>query len=66
MKILRLFALLLIASAANVHAQTNYGGEIVSYNTFGEGMMVTRAKIIPLSGTVTNIFFFNRGGSTLE
>ena len=23
-------------------------------------MMVTRAKIIPLSGTVTNIFFFNR------
>jgi len=35
-------------------------GEIVSYNKFGEGMMVTRAKIVPLSGTVTNIFFFNR------
>ena len=60
MKILRLFTLLLTVAASNVYAQTNYGGEIVSYNTFGEGMMVTRAKIVPLSGTVTNIFFFNR------
>ena len=60
MKTLRLFALLLLAAATNAHAQTNYGGEIVSHSTFGEGMMVTRAKIIPLSGTVTNIFFFNR------
>ena len=60
MKTLRLFALLLLAAATNAHAQTNYGGEIVSHSTFGEGMMVTRAKIVPLSGTVTNIFFFNR------
>ena len=60
MKILRLFTLLLLAAATNTHAQTNYGGEIVSHSTFGEGMMVTRAKIVPLSGTVTNIFFFNR------
>ena len=66
MKVLRLFALLLMAVTSNIHAQanipeqTNYGGEIVSYNTFGEGMMVTRARIIPLSGTVTNMFFFNR------
>jgi len=60
MKILKLCGLLLTMAATNLHAQTNYGGEIVSYNTFGEGMMVTRAKIVPLSGTVTNIFFFNR------
>ena len=57
-RLLTLFLLLIVAS--NVQAQDNYGGEIVSYNTFGEGMMVTRAKIVPLSGTVSNMFFFNR------
>lgn len=53
------FFLLLIASS-NAQAQNNYGGEIISFNTFGEGMMVTRAKVAPLSGTVSNMFFFNR------
>jgi len=51
---------LLLLAASNIQAQNNYGGEIVSYNTFGEGMMVTRAKVAPVSGTVSNIFFFNR------
>ena len=61
MKIPRILTLfLLFAAVSNLQAQENYGGEIVSYETFGEGMMVTRAKIVPLSGTVTNMFFFNR------
>ena len=52
---------------ADTHAQTNFGGEIVTYNTFGEGMMVTRAKIIPLSGTVINtINNINRSGRTVR
>ena len=37
MKNLRLFTLLLTVAASNLYAQTNYGGEIVSCNTFGEG-----------------------------
>lgn len=40
-----------------VSAQENDGGEIVNDQTFAEGMMVTRVKMVPLSGTVTNIFF---------
>ena len=28
--------------------------------TFGEGVMVTKAKMVPISGTVSNIFFYNR------
>ena len=60
MKILQAFTLLLVVASGSAHAQQNYGGEIVSYNKFGEGMMMTRAKIVPLSGVVTNIFFFNR------
>jgi len=55
-----LISFLLLVSVSNVQAQNNFGGEIVSYDTFGEGMMVTRAKVAPLSGTVSNIFFFNR------
>ena len=61
MKILRIVTFLLfLVPVLNVQAQSNFGGEIVSYETFGEGMMVTRAKIVPLSGVVTNMFFFNR------
>ena len=41
-------------------AQTSTGAEIVSHQRFGQGMMVTKAKIVPLSGVVSNIFFFNR------
>ena len=52
------FAALLLST--NAQAQQIHGGEIVSYNTFGEGLMVTRAKMVPLSGMLTNIFFFNR------
>ena len=36
------------------------GAEIVSYQTFGEGLMVTKAKIPPISGLVSNFFFYNR------
>ena len=53
------FSLLLLA-VSNAQALNNFGGEIVSYETFGEGMMVTRAKVAPVSGTVSNMFFFNR------
>ena len=61
MKVSRvLTAFLFFLAVSNVQAQNNFGGEIVSYNTFGEGMMVTRAKIVPLSGVVTNMFFYNR------
>ena len=51
---------LLLLSVSNAQALNNFGGEIVSYETFGKGMMVTRAKVAPLSGTVSNMFFFNR------
>jgi len=44
----------------SVQAQTSQGAEIISYNTFGEGLMVTKAKMAPISGTVNNIFFYNR------
>ena len=60
MKIQRILGVLLMLLAANTQAQTSYGGEIVSYQTFGEGMMVTRAKVVRFSGTVSNFFFFNR------
>ena len=58
MKISRIITFfLLLLALSNVQAQENYGGEIVSYHTFGEGMMVSRIKVVPLSGTVTNMFF---------
>ena len=61
MNIIRIVTfILLFVPVLNVQAQENYGGEIVTFNTFGEGMMVTRARMVPLSGTVTNMFFFNR------
>jgi len=61
MKISRIITFfLLLLALSNVQAQENYGGEIVSYHTFGEGMMVSRIKVVPLSGTVTNMFFYNR------
>ena len=44
----------------HAHAQSAFGGEIVSFNTFGEGLSVTRAKAASTEGTVSNIFFFNR------
>ncbi|MEM1121017.1 MAG: discoidin domain-containing protein, partial [Bacteroidota bacterium] len=42
-------------------AQTSsFGGEVVSWRTFREGLMVTRAKVPALPGAVSNMFFFNR------
>ncbi|RVU83719.1 hypothetical protein EOL70_15450 [Leucothrix sargassi] len=56
-----LLALLLCTPTLSAQADTtSEGAEIVSYNTFGEGLMVTRAKMAPISGTVSNIFFYNR------
>ncbi len=61
MKIRWIFSIvLLFAPVLSVQAQTSRGAEVVSYNTFGEGLMVTRAKMVPISGTVSNIFFYNR------
>lgn len=57
-KLYLLFILLLPFSVSQ--ATTSQGAEIVSYQTFGEGMMVTKAKMVPISGTVSNIFFYNR------
>ena len=51
----------LCASALSAQAQTtSQGAEIISYHKFGEGLMVTRAKMVPISGTVSNMFFYNR------
>ena len=50
----------ILSSALSAQAQTSRGGEIITFNTFGEGLMVTRAKMAPISGTVSNIFFYNR------
>lgn len=55
-----LFIICLFAPVFPVQAQTSQGAEIISYHTFGEGLMVTRAKMVPISGTVSNIFFYNR------
>lgn len=55
-----LFVICLLAPTFPVQAQTSQGAEIISYHTFGEGLMVTRAKMVPISGTVSNIFFYNR------
>jgi len=59
-KIQLLFTFLLIFFSFSIQAQTSFGGEIVSYQKFGEGLMVTRARIVPLSGVVSNFFFYNR------
>lgn len=53
-------SLMLLLPFSASQAETSEGAEIVSYQTFGEGMMVTRAKMVPISGTVSNIFFYNR------
>lgn len=55
-----LISIFLFLPIYSVQAQTSLGAEVVSYNTFGEGVMVTRAKMVPISGTVSNIFFYNR------
>jgi hypothetical protein len=55
-----ILALLLFSSSFSVHATTSEGAEIISYQTFGEGLMVTKAKMAPISGLVSNIFFYNR------
>ena len=55
-----LLAICLFVPTLPVQAQTSQGAEIVSYHTFGEGLMVTRAKMVPISGTVSNMFFYNR------
>lgn len=59
-KILSLFVVCFSLFTTSAQAQNHYGGEIVSYQTFGEGLMVTRARMVPLTGTATNIFFYNR------
>jgi len=41
-------------------AQSSLSAELISYQTFGEGLMVTKAKIPAVSGLVSNFFFFNR------
>lgn len=55
-----LLMICLCVPALHTQAQTSQGAEIVSYHTFGEGLMVTRAKMVPISGTVSNMFFYNR------
>ena len=55
-----LFIFLVTYFSLSSHAQINYGSEIISYQKFGEGLMVTRAKMVPISGVVSNFFFYNR------
>lgn len=55
-----LLIICILAPSFSVRAQTSQGAEIISYHTFGEGLMVTRAKMVPISGTVSNMFFYNR------
>jgi len=55
-----LFFLLFCFSFPSIFAQSSFGAELVSYQRFGEGLMVTRAKIPPVSGLVSNFFFYNR------
>ena len=55
-----LFFLFFLSFTSSFAQPSSFGGEIVSYQTFGEGLMVTRAKIPALSGVVSNMFFFNR------
>ena len=55
-----LLIICILAPTFSVRAQTSQGAEIISYHTFGEGLMVTRAKMVPISGTVSNMFFYNR------
>ena len=58
-----LLGFILFFISFSIQAQTNYGAEIVTNQKFGEGLMVVRAKITTISGTVNNIFFFNREDS---
>ncbi len=61
MKIHHLYLLLILLLPFGVsQAQTSQGAEIVTHQKFGEGLMVTKAKMVPISGTVSNIFFYNR------
>jgi len=54
-----LVTLLLTFLSFSFYAQ-NFGAEIVSKQKFGQGLMVVKAQIVPISGTVSNMFFFNR------
>ena len=54
------FLLSAMLVTTHARAQSAFGGEIISFNTFGEGLSVTRAKAASTEGTVSNIFFFNR------
>jgi len=61
LKVQWIFLMIVFSTPSSLlHAQTSQGAEIVTYNTFGEGLMVTKAKMAPISGTVSNIFFYNR------
>ena len=55
-----MFLLSTMLVTTHARAQSAFGGEIISYNTFGEGLSVTRAKAASTEGTVSNIFFYNR------
>ena len=59
-KKLLLFFSLFLAFLTTSFAQSSRSAELVSHRTFGEGLMVTKAKIPPVSGLVSNMFFFNR------
>ena len=54
------FLLSAMLVATHAQAQSAFGGEIISFNTFGEGLSVTRAKASSVEGTVSNMFFYNR------
>ena len=58
-QILQLLIVLLFSSISSF-AQTSQSAEIVSRQLFGDGLMVTRAKIPPVEGLVSNFFFYNR------
>ena len=54
------FLLSAMLVATHAQAQSAFGGEIISFNTFGEGLSVTRAKASSVEGTVSNMFFYSR------
>lgn len=55
-----IFILFIVFIFNQAHAQTTFGSELISHQKFGDGLMVVSSKIVPLSGTVSNMFFYNR------
>ena len=60
MRKLRLSIMLIFSICSFVMQAQNFGAEIISNQKFNDGLMVVRAKVVPISGTVSNIFFYNR------